>query len=120
MQTPAASVIFLTIENRLREFYDKYKIALRYGEETLRLNLGNLEGVDYGVFDIAINSEHTFQSVALEIDKIINLGALPLFDKYRDIKTLSNALESMSEDEISNFVSGIVGIKLPLIITILQ
>lgn len=115
LQTPSVSVIFREIENQLNVLYDKHKIELRYGEQTIHTNLGNMKGVNYKVFDIEISSEEAFKIVASEVEKIVITGALPFFEKYQDLKAVTEEISKMSEDEISNFVSGIVGIKVPLI-----
>jgi hypothetical protein len=115
LQTPSVSITFLEMENQLNALYDKHRIELRYGEQTIHASLGNMNGVNYKVFDTEINDEETFKVVASEIEKIFVTGALPFFEKYQDLKTVSEEISKMSDDAISNFVSGIVGIKVPLI-----
>lgn len=120
LQTPFVSITFPAMEDQLNALYDKHKIELRYGEQTIHANLGNIKDVNYKSFDTEINSEETFKVVAHEIEKIFTDGALPFFKKYKDLKAISEDISKMSEDEISNFVSGIVGIKVPLIKKIAQ
>jgi hypothetical protein len=115
LQTPSIAVIFLEIENQVNALYDKYEIKSRYGDQTIHANLGNMKEINYEIFNTEINSRETFNIVASEIEKIVSNGALPFFEKYKDVKTVSEEISKMSEDEISNFVSGIVGIKVPLI-----
>jgi hypothetical protein len=115
LRTPSVSVVFLEIENQLNDLYDWYKIESRYGDQTIQANLGSIKEVNYKIFDTEINSEDSFRKVAHEVDKIVIAGALPFFKKYKDLKAVSEEVSKMSEDEISNFVSGIVGIKVPLI-----
>ena len=108
-------VTFAEIETILNPLLDKYNIAQRYGNTTIGRSLQNVEGVNYEVLRSEITDEQTFNKVANELANVIFKGALPFFEEFNEIKKVSERLSLMSEEEISNFISGIVGIKVPLI-----
>lgn len=111
----SADINFNEVENRINILLDKYSIDHRYGNTTIQKSFQALNDINYEIFNTEINSDDSFRKVASEAEKIVNAGALPFFEKYKDLKKVSEDISKMSEDEISNFVVGIVGIKIPLI-----
>lgn len=113
--TPTVDIYFPEVENIINPLLDKFNIQNRYGNTTIQKSLIKIEGVDYSKLETEINNQSTFDMVTDEINKIISLGAMPFFEKYTSLKTVNEDLSEMSEDELSNFISGIIGVKLPLI-----
>ena len=108
-------VTFTEVEGIINPLLDKYKIEKRYGNTTISKSLQNIDGIDYETLSAEITNGQTFSKAANELRKVIFKGALPFFEKFSEIKKVSEQLSLMSEEEISNFISGIVGIKVPLI-----
>jgi hypothetical protein len=113
--TPTVDIYFNEVENIINPLLDEFNIQNRYGNTTIQKSLIKIEGVDYSKLETEINNQSTFDMVTDEINKIISLGAMPFFEKYTSLKTVNEDLTEMSEDELSNFISGIIGVKLPLI-----
>jgi hypothetical protein len=113
--TPTVDIYFPEVENIINPLLDKFNIQNRYGNTTIQKSLIKIVGVDYSKLETEINNQSTFDMVTDEINKIISLGAMPFFEKYTSLKTVNEDLSEMSEDELSNFISGIIGVKLPLI-----
>ncbi len=111
----SADIYIYDIENIINPILDKYGIEQRYGETTIIRSFRTLEGIDYSKLDVEINDDKTFNEVAEVVEKIISDGALLFFERFKDIKSVSEQLAVMSEEEVSNFIVGIVGIKVPLI-----
>lgn len=111
----SADIYFNEVEETINPLLDKYNIENRYGNTTIQKSLIGIDGVDYSKLELEINDESTFDTVIQEVKKIISLGALPFFDQYNKLNDVAQSIKSMSEDELSNFISGIVGIKTPLI-----
>lgn len=111
----SVDIYFPELENIINPLLDKFNIQNRYGNTTIQKSLIKIEGVDYSKLETEINNQSTFDMVRDEINKIISLGAMPFFEKYTSLKTVNEDLSEMSEDELSNFISGIIGVKLPLI-----
>lgn len=108
-------IYFNEVENIINPLLEAYNIENRYGKTTIQKSLINIEGVEYSKLQTEINDQSTFSIVFQEINKIISFGAIPFFDKYSTLKNVNDDLLNMNEDEISTFLSGIIGIKLPLI-----
>lgn len=113
--TPTVDIYFSEVENIINPLLDKFNIQNRYGNTTIQKSLIKITEVDYSKLETEINNQSTFDMVTDEINKIISLGAMPFFEKYTSLKTVNEDLSVMSEEELSNFVSGIIGVKLPLI-----
>ena len=111
----SADIYIYEIENTINPVLERYSITQRYGETTIFKSFRTLGGIDYCKLDIEINDEKTFNEVAEEVKKIISDGVLPFFERFKDLEKVNEQLATMSEEEISNFIVGIVGIKVPLI-----
>ncbi len=111
----SASIYFTELEDVLNLYLDKYKIEQRYGDTTIQKSLVGISKVDYSKFAIEICNDKTFNEVATEVNKIIEYGVSPFFERYKTLNAISDDLSKMNEDEISNFISGIVRLKTPLI-----
>ncbi|TNV71533.1 hypothetical protein FGO68_gene10986 [Halteria grandinella] len=115
LHTPLAMVKFNEMEDIIHEYIQKYGIENSYGEYTIQSRFRDLPEVDYSKFDIEIHDEASFNEVVTEVNKIIEYGAMPFFEKFKTLQDVNKSLNEMDEVEISRFVSGIVGIKIPLI-----
>lgn len=111
----SVDIYFNEVEDNINPLLDKYGIVQRFGNTTIIRLLQHLEGIDYNALGTEISNEETFNIVSKELQKLITKGAFSFFEKYKDIKTVGEEIAVMSEEGISNFLSGIVGIKVPLI-----
>lgn len=111
----SVDVYFDDVESILNPLYEKNKIKNIYGNTTIQKSLVNVDGVVYSKFSTEIKDDQSFGIVAIEVKKIIEFGAIPFFEEFNSLKKVSDALSSMDEEGISSFLSGIVGIKMPLI-----
>ena len=103
--TPTASVYFEEVERFLLESFNKTGIVSRWGDTgTITKAFVNLQDVDYSVFNTEINNEARFMKVATEIEKIINAGALPFFEKYNTLEKIWEESEKMALEEMANFI----------------
>ncbi|MDR1202838.1 MAG: hypothetical protein LBL58_14590 [Tannerellaceae bacterium] len=115
-----AYIKFNDVEDILNKVLDKYKIQQRYGNETIRSVLFNLEGVDYGKFKTEIHDNESFQIVAEEIKKIVKYGAMPFFDRYQTLEEVHNYANQLSLEEYSRFFSGYGSLKMMIIKKLLK
>jgi hypothetical protein len=113
--SPAADIAFEEVEVPLNRLLEIFAIEQRYGATTIRGRCKTDEPIDYGYRDVEINSRDTFDRVTGTLMKVLESQMLPFFEKYRNVADVCEALKTMSEDEISNFIVGIVGIKIPLL-----
>jgi hypothetical protein len=111
----SADIYFEEVEHILNPLYDKYKIEKRYGNSTIQKAMVGLRDVDYSKLKIEINGKESFNVVSQNIKKIINKGVLPFFEEFRTLQKVNEEINKLSEEELSNFISGITGIKVPLI-----
>jgi hypothetical protein len=111
----SVDIYFPEVEDLIHPLLDKFDIQNRYGNTTIQKSLINIEGIDYSKLETEINNQSTFDVVSNEVNKIISFGAIPFFKKYQTLKMVNEDLCKMNEEEISDFLSGIVGIKMPLI-----
>jgi hypothetical protein len=101
----SVDIYFEEVERFLLESFNKTGIVSRWGETgTITKTFVNLPDVDYFVFDTEINNEASFMKVAAEIEKIINVGALPFFDKYNTLEKVLEESEKMPIEEMVNFI----------------
>jgi hypothetical protein len=100
-----AYIRFNDVEDILNKVLDKYKIQQRYGNETIRSVLFNLEGVDYSKFEAEIHDDESFQIVAEEIKKIVKYGAMPFFERYQTLEEVLVDMEKMEGREMANFIT---------------
>ncbi|HSA07641.1 MAG TPA: hypothetical protein P5556_10745, partial [Candidatus Gastranaerophilales bacterium] len=114
--SPTADIYFDEVENLITPLLDKYKIENRYGNVTVQKVFAGLgEDIDFSKFDLEINNEESFNIVADEVIKVINKGVLPFFNTFNTLHAVNEEICRLDEDAISNFISGIIGIKIPLI-----
>jgi len=111
---------FNEVEDILNKVLDKYKIQQRYGDETIRSVLNDIEGIDYNKFNMEIHDESSFQVVAEEIKKIVEYGAMPFFEKYKTLEVIHNHAKQLSLDEYSQFFSGYGSFKMMIIKRLLK
>ncbi|UII22703.1 hypothetical protein [Fulvivirga ligni] len=111
----SADIYFNEVEDKLNILLDKHRIDQRYGNTTIQKSFQTLNGIDYKVLDTEINDEYSYRTVMSVVEKIVLNGVLPFFERYKELKKVNEDVARMSEDETSNFVSGIIGIKIPLI-----
>ena len=114
-QGMSAEIRFAAVEDLLDPLLDKYGVEMRYGEVTVQTAFPRLAGVDYPRLDADIDSPDAFQRVAPVLTKLISEGALPFFQSNSSLEKINRAIDAMSEDALSVFVSGMVSIKIPLI-----
>jgi hypothetical protein len=100
----SVSIKFMEVEDILNQLLDKYQIQQRYGESTIHSVLHNIAGVDYDKFKIEIHDESSFQTVAEEIKKIVEYGALPFFEKYSTLEKVFEAMEQMPIKQMAKFI----------------
>lgn len=115
LRTPQVAIAFEEIEQRLNTLYDKYNIDQRYGDFTIQQGLGSVDGVDYGVITSEIIDTDSFTKVSSELNKLFAKGAVPFFQRFNDLCAISRHINELSTEELSLFISGIVGLKVPLI-----
>jgi hypothetical protein len=113
-----AYIKFNDVEDILNKVLDKYKIQQRYGNETIRSVLFNLEGVDYGKFKTKIHDDESFQVVAEEIKKIVKYGAMPFFERFQTLENVADLLADKTPEEVVPYIQG--SILLPKTILILK
>lgn len=118
MQTPFVSILFIEIENILKNSCENSGIRQDYSQYTIHAQLGNLQDVNYQVFDTEINDETTFLLVANEVKKVIEKGAFPFFDKCNALPMVANLLADKKPEEIVQYIEG--PILLPKTILILR
>lgn len=113
--SPTVDISFEGIENTLNPLYEKYKIENRYGNTMVQRVLIGIKDVDYTKLQVEISNEESFNFVSQEVRKLIIIGALPFFEKFNTLQKVNEEICRLNEEEISSFISGIVGIKVPLI-----
>jgi len=115
LNSPSVHIAFDQVEGPVNRLLEKFAIERRYGETTITGYCKTNEPIDYGYRDIEICSRETFDQVARGLMKVVRLQALPFLEKYQNVADVGEALKTMSEDEISKFIVGIVGVKIPLL-----
>lgn len=111
----SVDIHFNEIEDIINPILDRHQIQNRYGETTIQKSLIDVRDVDYSKLQIQINNDETFDVVKKEVETIILNGALPFFEHYNGLLNVNETIENLNEEELSIFISGIVGIKIPLI-----
>jgi hypothetical protein len=111
----SVDIYFEEVENLITPLCEKYKIEKRYGNTTVREVMVGIKDVDYSKLQVEINNEESFCNVSQAINRLIIKGALPFFEEFNTLHKVNERICTLNEEELSNFISGIVGIKVPLI-----
>lgn len=102
--TPTVTIYFPEVENILENFKKVHFPDKHFGNGTIHKSFVKLQNIDYSKFEIEIKDEKSFNEVALEIKKIIEIGALPFFKKFNDLMTVFEITETMEIEEMADFI----------------
>ncbi|RPH25462.1 MAG: hypothetical protein EHM93_19970 [Bacteroidales bacterium] len=101
----SVDIYFEEVENILALTNEKLNIRSRYGKTgTIQRVFTKLPDINYSVFESEINNESAFNQVAVEVEKIIRLGALPFFEQFRTLQNVIEESEKMVLEEMANFI----------------
>ena len=96
---------FFKVEELLDKMFIASSVKNSYGDTgTISKSLINIEGINYKAFDIEIKDDDTFSSVASEIKKLIQKGAMPFFERYQTLQVVFEETENMPIEQMSNFI----------------
>jgi hypothetical protein len=112
----SVGITFTEIENILNPLLLKYGVAK--DTSTISKVMNNVNGINYSVFGTEINSQATFNIVATEVKKILDIGVLPFFEKYNSLHSVADLLYDKKPEEIVPYIQG--AILLPKSILILK
>ncbi len=104
---PFIKVLFRNVEDILKSVYTR--LNKNYIESgTIHKVLNKLEGVDYSVLEMTIDSNETFQKVEVEIQKIIQDGAIPFFEQYDTLEKVADLLADKTPYEVVPYIQGAI------------
>ena len=113
---PYIYIYFDRVEDILEKFLKKYNVENIWGlPSTIHSTLRNIKGINYGTLETRVNDELNFQIVADEVKKIVEYGAMPFFEKYQMLESVNEEINKRNDDNINDFLSGIIRLKVPLI-----
>lgn len=101
----SSDIYFEEVENILALTNEKLNIKGRYGKTgTIQKVFTKVPNVNYSFFESEINSDFTFNQVAVEVEKIIMFGAFPFFDQFSTLQDVFEESEKMALEEMVNFI----------------
>lgn len=102
----SASIYFNAVEEIIDPLLEKYQIKGQYGNTTIRKSFVRLTNVDYSKFQLEINNEASFNTVAEEIKQILNFGVMPFFEQYNSLLQVADLLAGKKPEEVVPYIQG--------------
>lgn len=112
----SVDIKFDATENILNPLLLKYNLT--EGISTIGKVMNDVKDVNYSVLDTEIYNDVTFNIVAVEIKKILDIGVLPFFEKYNSLYNVASLLSDKKPEEIVPYIQG--AILLPKTVLILK
>jgi hypothetical protein len=96
---------FLSVENILREALSNCNLNSSVAGNTIGKVCLNITEVDYQIFNKIMHNESDFEEVGIELQKTIELGAYPFFEKYDSLEKVLEFTEKMELKDIMNVIA---------------
>jgi hypothetical protein len=101
----SVNISFRKVESVIFPLYNRHNIN-EISDGTLSNVFQNLENVDYNLLESEVKDDDSFGIVKYEIEKIINNGVFPFFEKCNSLSDISDFLAFKSAEEISHYIQG--------------
>lgn len=99
-------ISLFAIENIYQEVLQSNPLpeSVLQSKKTLSKVLNNLQEIDYTVLEEEINDKASFKRVGQVVARIIELGALPFFDKFKTVGDVREFTRETDIDELANLI----------------
>lgn len=101
----SVELYFAEVENIFTPLCKKHGVDAPH-PYTIGKSFQSLEQIDYSNLETEIKDEDSFNIVKKEVQKIIEIGALPFIEKYSSLESVAELLASKKAEEISPYIQG--------------
>ena len=97
----SADIYFPEVEGVL----EQYGLVEEY-KSTLGKSFQNIQGINYQLLSIEINSYETFNLIKPVVEEIVEKGAMPFFHRFSSLQNLADFLADKKVEEIRPYIQG--------------